>query len=172
MDSVWMEHALMLGRRAFTEDQLPVGAVIVMDGKIIGNGVRLHDTDTRLDHAEIQALRNAMKTLGAYYKNASKACIYTTLEPCIMCMGTILNCRIGKVIYALEDPYGGAVNIIHTPKEFLPPRHQVELPIVEKGVCREESRMIFEEYFRKTKNEFWKDNSKNPLYTLCMGESA
>ena len=98
-----MRRALELARRAQAEGEVPVGAVLVMDGKIAGEGwnrpIAAADPTA---HAEIQALRAAAAALGNY--RLTGATLYVTLEPCDMCLGAMFHARIGKVVFGAKDP--------------------------------------------------------------------
>ncbi|HTT07796.1 MAG TPA: tRNA adenosine(34) deaminase TadA [Gammaproteobacteria bacterium] len=112
MDSQhWMRHALELAQRAQVAGEVPVGAVIVKDDKIIGEGwnqpIASQDPTA---HAEIVALRAAARALGNY--RLSGATLYVTLEPCVMCAGAILNARVPRVVFGAYDPKAGAAGSI------------------------------------------------------------
>ncbi len=102
-----MAHALALAHRAADAGEVPVGAVIVRDEEIIGEGwnrpIGAHDASA---HAEIQALRDAGRRVGNY--RLPGATLYVTLEPCVMCAGAIIHARIERVVYAAADPKAGA----------------------------------------------------------------
>ena len=106
-DSRWMEYALGLAHQAEAMGEVPVGAVIVADGEIIGEGcnnpIAGHDPTA---HAEIQAIRDAGQRSGNY--RLQNATLYVTLEPCAMCAGAIVHARIDRVVYGAADPKGGA----------------------------------------------------------------
>ena len=105
-DHRWMRHALELAHRAQGEGEVPVGAVLVMDGKVIGEGwnrnIVLNDPSA---HAEILALRDAGARLVNY--RFPGATLYATLEPCAMCAGAIMHARISRVIYGARDAKTG-----------------------------------------------------------------
>jgi len=106
-DLFWMHQALALAERAANEGEVPVGAVVVRDGEILGEGwnrpIAAHDPTA---HAEIQALRAAAQRIGNYRLTGAE--LYVTLEPCPMCAGAIVHARIARVIYGAADPKGGA----------------------------------------------------------------
>lgn len=106
-DRAWMQHALGLAARAAAEGEVPVGAVVVRDGELLGEGwnrpIAAHDPTA---HAEIQALRAAAARVGNY--RLTGAALYVTLEPCPMCAGAIVHARIARVVYGAADPKGGA----------------------------------------------------------------
>lgn len=107
-DQQFIQHALMLAQKAETEGEVPVGAVIVFDNKIIAQGwnqpIQSHDPSA---HAEIIALRNAAKNIGNYrLKNTT---LYVTLEPCAMCVGAMIHARVDRLVFGATDPKAGAV---------------------------------------------------------------
>ncbi|MGD9409088.1 MAG: tRNA adenosine(34) deaminase TadA [Thiohalocapsa sp.] len=106
-DQAWMQQALRLAAMAAAEDEVPVGAVVVRDGEVLGEGwnrpIAAHDPTA---HAEIQALRAAAARVGNYRLTGAE--LYVTLEPCPMCAGAIVHARIARVIYGAPDPKGGA----------------------------------------------------------------
>jgi len=98
-----MRRALELARRAEDEGEVPVGAVVVADGRIIGEGWnRTISANDPTAHAEIQALRAASSALQNY--RLTGATLYVTLEPCEMCLGAVFHARIGRVVYGAKDP--------------------------------------------------------------------
>ena len=106
-DLKFMKLALELAKKAELKNEVPVGALIVQDGKIIGRGMNTSISDyDPTSHAEINAIREAAKAIKNYrLKNCS---IYVTLEPCAMCVGAIQHARIEKIIYGARDPKTGA----------------------------------------------------------------
>lgn len=102
-----MREALVLAREAAALDEVPVGAVVVQDGVIVGRGfnrpIGLHDPTS---HAEIMALRDAAKNLGNYRLPGCE--LFVTLEPCVMCSGAIFHARIARVVFGARDPKTGA----------------------------------------------------------------
>jgi len=110
-DQHWMRHALALAARAADEGEVPVGAIVVRDGEVLGEGwnrpIAAHDPTA---HAEIQALRAAAAHIGNYRLTGAE--LYVTLEPCPMCAGAIVHARIARVIYGAADPKGGACGSI------------------------------------------------------------
>jgi tRNA(adenine34) deaminase len=107
-DQHYMRAALRLARAAGDADEVPVGAVVVLDGKIVGRGrnrpVERHDPSA---HAEILALRSAGRRVGNY--RLSGATLYVTLEPCAMCAAAILHARVSRLVFGAWDPRAGAV---------------------------------------------------------------
>lgn len=119
IDIEFMQQALVLASLAASNGEVPVGAIVVKDGEIIGRGsnapIRLHDPTA---HAEIQALRQAATHLGNY--RMVDCTLYVTLEPCAMCSGAIQHARITKLVYGASDPKTGAcgsvINLMAEPK--------------------------------------------------------
>lgn len=107
-DNVWMKRAIELAKRAADQGEVPVGAVLVSEKQIIGEGfncsIGQHDPTA---HAEIVAMRNASKALGNY--RLPNTTLYVTLEPCIMCAGAMIHARIGRLIHGALDPKAGAI---------------------------------------------------------------
>ena len=106
-DEAWMADALLLARRAASEEEVPIGAVIVRNGEIIGRGwnqnITLNDPSA---HAEIMAMRDAGKTIGNY--RLTGCSLYVTLEPCPMCAGAMIHARLARIVYGATDPKTGA----------------------------------------------------------------
>lgn len=104
-DAQFMRRALELALR--TEDEVPVGAVVVLDGRVVGEGWnRPVSTQDPSSHAEIEAMRAAGKATGNY--RLTGATLYVTLEPCVMCVGAAFHARIARVVYGAPDPKTGA----------------------------------------------------------------
>ncbi|HEY1076346.1 MAG TPA: tRNA adenosine(34) deaminase TadA [Fontimonas sp.] len=107
-----MRHALLLARRAQQQGEVPVGAVVTFQGRIVGEGwnrpIAEHDPSA---HAEMIALRAAAKRIGNY--RLTDTTLYVTLEPCVMCAGAIVHARVGTLVYGASDPKAGAVNSVY-----------------------------------------------------------
>jgi tRNA(adenine34) deaminase len=106
-DEKWMGEALALARFAGSEGEVPVGAIVVSEGRVVGKGsnapIGLHDPSA---HAEIQALRQAAVALGNY--RLAGCSLFVTLEPCAMCAGAIMHARIARLVFGATDPKTGA----------------------------------------------------------------
>jgi tRNA(adenine34) deaminase len=145
-----MRIALEEARRAGEEGEVPIGAVLVSEGEVIGRGrnlpVALSDPTA---HAEIQALREGAARIGNYRLPGST--LYVTLEPCIMCAGAILQARVGRLVFGAEDSKGGAVSSLYSLLEDSRLNHRVE---VTAGVLQEECRELLRRFFqdRRQKN--------------------
>jgi len=153
-----MRIALEEARRAGEEGEVPIGAVLVSEGEVIGRGrnrpIALSDPTA---HAEIQALREGGMRVGNYRLPGST--LYVTLEPCIMCAGAILQARIGGLVFGNEDPKGGAVSSLYSLLEDSRLNHRVE---VTSGVLQEECRELLQRFFReRRKNIFSTEGKKN-----------
>lgn len=108
MDKKFMNVALKEADKAFTKDEVPIGAVIVKDNKIIARAHNLRETkQLSTAHAEIIAIQKACKKLGTW--RLEDCTLYVTLEPCPMCAGAILQSRIERVVYGAIDPKGGSI---------------------------------------------------------------
>lgn len=138
-----MARAFALARAAAAEGEVPVGAVVVKDGRIIGEGANAprarHDPTA---HAEIQAIRAAAAALGD--ERLTGCDLWVTLEPCAMCAGAIAHARIARLYYAADDPKGGAVE--HGPRLFSHPtlHHR---PEVYGGIMVAESAALLRAFF-------------------------
>ena len=149
LDIFWMQYALDLAKRAESEGEVPVGAVVVYEEQVIGEGWNrpIIDNDPTA-HAEIVALRNAAKRINNY--RLLDTTLYVTLEPCIMCSGAIIHSRVKRVVYGAQDPKAGAVesafNILGS--DCL--NHQVN---VDKGVMATECGQLLSDFFRKKRKE-------------------
>lgn len=147
-DLKWMRHAIALAKRGEGEGEVPVGAVIVKDNEIVGEGwnqpVGKHDPSA---HAEIVALRAAGQSLNNY--RLLETTLYVTLEPCAMCAGAIMHARVGRVVFGAKDPKAGAagsvVNLFVEEKL----NHHVT---IEGGLLDEECGSLLTEFFRSRRN--------------------
>ena len=110
-DVRWMQRALELARHAASQGEVPVGAVVVLDGREIGSGYNapISACDPTA-HAEIRALRDAAARVGNY--RLVGATLYVTLEPCTMCVGATVHSRVSRIVYGAVEPKGGAVQSI------------------------------------------------------------
>lgn len=144
-DNKFMQRALEEARLAAASGEAPIGAVVVSaEGELLaaaGNApIGSHDPT---GHAEIRAMREAAARLDNY--RLSSATLYVTLEPCAMCAGAISHARIAKLVFAAEDPKGGAV--LHGPKFFEQPTCHWH-PEIARGPYAEESAAMLREFFR------------------------
>ncbi|TMA90050.1 MAG: tRNA adenosine(34) deaminase TadA [Deltaproteobacteria bacterium] len=145
MDETFMAEALAEARLAAAEGEVPIGAVLVADGRIAGRGrnarERLHDPTA---HAEILALQEASRALGRWRLTGST--MYATLEPCPMCAGALVNARVDRLVYAVADPKAGAVDTLFDILRDPRLNHRVE---VASGVLAEECGALLSGFFRQ-----------------------
>ena len=147
-DELYMAEALSLAGKAEECDEVPVGAVIVRDGKIIARAYNRRQTDKRATaHAEILAIEEACRNLGGW--RLPGAVLYVTLEPCPMCAGAAVNARVERVVYGASDIRFGALGSLINLAE-LPLNHR---PLVTSGVMADECRNILSEYFRRKRKK-------------------
>ena len=139
----FMRLALDEARRGRDLGEVPVGAIVVADGAVVGAGFNqpIRSVDPTA-HAEIMALRAAAQSLGNYRLPGSA--LYATVEPCLMCVGAIVHARVATVVYSVADPKGGAVRSLLDP-EALPLNHRFE---VIEGVLLEQCRELLQEFCR------------------------
>jgi tRNA(adenine34) deaminase len=123
--------------------EVPVGAIVVLEGEVMGRGYnRPIGASDPTAHAEILALREAGRARGNY--RLPGATLYATVEPCLMCVGAILHARVATVVYGVADPKGGAVRSLLDPNA-LPLNHRFEAV---EGVLAEECRRLLQGFFR------------------------
>lgn len=147
-DEEYMREALALAREAASLGEVPVGAVAVWDGKIVGRGMNRRETGKNaLCHAEIAAIDEACRTLGGW--RLWKCDLYVTLEPCPMCAGAIINARVRRVVYGAKDLKNGSCGSVTNLFE-LPFNHRPELV---SGVLEEECGAVLTEFFRELREK-------------------
>jgi tRNA(Arg) A34 adenosine deaminase TadA len=144
-DAQFMRIAIEEAKRAGEEGEVPIGAVLVSGGEVIGRGrnrpVALSDPTA---HAEIQALRQGAARRGNYRLPGST--LYVTVEPCVMCAGAALQARLGRLVFGTEDPKSGAVSSLFSLLADPRLNHRVE---VDSGVLREECRELLQRFFQE-----------------------
>ncbi len=143
-DQEYMTHALAVARKAAEAGEVPVGAVLVRDEKIIaaaGNEVIARHDPT--GHAEIRVLRRAALEIGNY--RLPETTLYVTLEPCLMCIGAIIHARIQRLVYGATDPKGGAACSLYPIASDARLNHRLE---VTSGVLASSCSEILKEFFR------------------------
>jgi tRNA(adenine34) deaminase len=139
----FMRMALAEASQAIAAGEVPIGAVVVRDGGVIGRG--FNQSIARSDasaHAEIVALRDAGRAAANY--RLPEATLYVTIEPCLMCVGAIVHARIASVVFGAADPKGGAIRSILDPAT-LPLNHRFSAA---EGVLADECRELVQEFFR------------------------
>jgi tRNA(adenine34) deaminase len=143
-DEIWMRAALLQAERARAVGEVPVGAVIVGNGAIVGEGfnqpIGSHDATA---HAEVVAIRDAGRRLGNY--RLSGATVYVTIEPCQMCVGAMIHARISRVVYGTPEPKAGAIESAMRAHEHPALNHRLEAT---GGVLETECRAVMQEFFK------------------------
>lgn len=142
-DQRWMQHALLLARRAAQADEVPVGAVVVLNDEVIGEGWnRPISTCDPCAHAEILALRDAGRALQSY--RLIGATLYVTLEPCAMCAGAMIHARIARLVFGAADPKSGACGSVLDVTGCAALNHRI---VVDGGVVGADSGQLLKEFF-------------------------
>lgn len=157
-DVKWMQQALLLAKQGAALGEVPVGAILVHNQQIIGQGfnepIGRHDATA---HAEIVALREACKRL-ENYRLPLQTTLYVTLEPCTMCIGALIHARVGRLVYAASEPRAGMVGSqMNLPTQPFY-NHNIQ---VHKGLCCEPSSQMLKHFFRERRRAAKK--SKNTV---------
>jgi tRNA(adenine34) deaminase len=149
LDSDFMREALAEAQKAFQLDEVPIGAVVVKNGEIIGRGHNLRERrkDPTL-HAEIIAIRQAAAALGGW--RLTDCDLYVTIEPCPMCAGAILQARIRRIVFGARDPKAGCAGSLYNLLEDPRFNHRAE---VAEGILKGPCSLIIKEYFRQKRNK-------------------
>lgn len=144
----YMRRALELAREAAAAGEVPVGCVIVREGRIVGEGRnRREEKQSAASHAEMEAIAQANAALGSWRLDGCT--LYVTLEPCPMCTGAILNARVSRVFYGARDPAMGACgSVINLCMEDFPNR-----PALVGGILAEECQALLTAFFRNLRKE-------------------
>jgi tRNA(adenine34) deaminase len=143
-DLRFMEAALALAREARERQEVPVGAVVAMDGAIVGRGYNqpIGASDPTA-HAEIVAMRDAARRLGNY--RLTGATLYVTIEPCQMCVGAMIHARIARVVYGTPEPKAGAIESAMRAHEHPSLNHRL---MATGGVLGDECRALMQQFFQ------------------------
>lgn len=151
-----MQHALELARQGGALGEVPVGAVLVVNGSIVGEGfnapISRHDPTA---HAEVLALRDAAARIGNY--RLENSTLYVTLEPCTMCVGALVHARVAKVIYAAAEPKAGS---LRSARRQLESGYYNHVFVFEGGLLAEEAGNMLSDFFRRRRAE--QKNSNKP----------
>lgn len=149
LDEKYMSIALKEAQKAAILDEVPVGAVIVKDGKILAKGHNLREkSNDPTSHAEVNAIRKACKKENSW--RLEGATIYVTIEPCSMCAGTLLQCRIDRIVYGADDPKGGA---IHSSLELFSSKNINHHPKIVGGILKDECSALITSYFKSKRTK-------------------
>ena len=145
LDQKYMQMALAEARKAYQRAEVPIGAVVVCDDRVVGRGFNLREqTQDPTSHAEIIALKEAAKEQASW--RLENCQLYVTLEPCPMCAGAILQSRLKRLVYAADDPKAGAVKSLYQLLGDNRFNHQVE---VVSGVMEAEAAQLLKDFFRE-----------------------
>ena len=160
-----MSLALNEAGAAYDRGEFPVGCVVVQDGRVVAAGSRKGTAPgvkraSELDHAEMRALRCLEEEIDDF--SPSRAVLYCTMEPCLMCFAAIVLAGIKTVVYAYEDVMGGGTSCDFS---VMPPLYSRSGMTVVPGVCRSDSLDLFVKFFQKKDNEYWR-NSLLEAYTF------
>lgn len=149
VDEYWMEQALLLAKKAAEQGEVPVGALVVCDNRIVAEGWNqpISSCDP-CAHAEVLALRSAAKVLNNY--RLPGCTLYVTLEPCAMCVGAIVHARIDRVVFGALEPKAGAVCSQHTLLDHPAMNYRVQH---QGGVCAEACGAVMSEFFAHRRAE-------------------
>jgi tRNA(adenine34) deaminase len=143
-DEVWMEEALRAAQRALEAGEVPVGAVVVCGGRILGRGWNRNITDSDpTAHAEIVALREAGANVGNH--RLAECDLFATIEPCPMCAGAMVHARIKRLVYGADDPKAGAVHSVMQVLNHPQLNHKVE---VRSGVLAGRCAELLQTFFK------------------------
>lgn len=158
MVEYYMKEALKEAKKAYKKEEVPIGAIIVKDGRIIARAHNLRETKKQAcAHAEILAIEKACKKLGAWRLEDCE--MYITLEPCVMCAGAIINARIKKIYIGAMDEKGGAVGSKINLMSDIKLNHTVE---IETGILKDECSQILKDFFKELRlGEKYNKNSNN-----------
>lgn len=168
VDIDFMRQALDLAREAAAQDEVPVGAVVVLDGEIIGQGfnqpIGRHDPTA---HAEVMALRDAAARMGNY--RLPGCTLYVTVEPCAMCAGAIQHARVARVVYGTVEPKTGACGSVVDLFAEARLNHHAE---VSGGVMAEDCAEIVSDFFRRRREEVRAAREQRQQTALCGDDDA
>lgn len=149
----YMKQAITQAKKAYANKDVPIGCVIVHEGKVIARGYNRRNVDkTTLAHAEIIAIKKASKVMGDW--RLEDCTMYVTLEPCQMCAGAIVQARIPKVVIGCMNPKAGCAGSIINLLDIKQFNHQVE---IERGVLEEDCSLMMKSFFKELR-ESKKDN--------------
>lgn len=148
-DEEYMELAINEAKKAQQIDEVPIGAIIVHDDKVIASGYNIRENvQQTLSHAELVAIQKANEKVGSW--RLEDCTLYVTLEPCPMCAGAILQSRIPRVVYGAADPKAGCVGSLMNLLEDQRFNHQVE---VRNGVLEEDCSGLLKDFFRQLRKK-------------------
>ena len=148
-DELWMEEALRAAQRALDINEVPVGAVVVCENRVVGRGWNRNISDRDpTAHAEVVALREAGSIIGNH--RLEQCQLFATIEPCAMCAGAIVHARLKRLVYGADDPKAGAVHSVMKVLNHPQLNHQLE---VRGGVLAGRSSELLQTFFRSKRSE-------------------
>ena len=160
-DKKYMRLALKEAELAYKRDEYPVAAVLAIDGKLIGKGINsLVSSSEGITHAEMNLIKMYSSLIIKSRSEGKTVVLYTTLEPCLMCLGTSVLHKISKIVYASKDPDGGATNLF---KKKLTGYYARKWPMIEGGLYQRESYVLLMKFLDKQTSPGWiavRDNLK------------
>jgi tRNA(adenine34) deaminase len=155
-DEKFMQMALVEAKKAAAFGEVPIGAVIVRNGEVVGRGYNLRErAKDPTAHAELLAVKQASETLGGW--RLIGCTLYVTLEPCPMCAGAIVQSRIDRVVYGVSDPKAGCAGTLMNLLQEERFNHQVE---VTSGILAEECSVILKDFFRELRERQRRNKAK------------
>ncbi len=153
MDRHWMREAIQEAEKAAQIGEVPIGAIIVRDGTVVGRGHNLRETSKDpTAHAEILALREASRTLGGW--RLINTTMYVTLEPCPMCAGALVQARVKRLVFGARDPKAGCVGTLMNLVDFPAFNHRLQ---VTEGVMEEECALLLKQFFQSLRRKKTED---------------
>lgn len=148
-DETYMEIAITEAKKALEIDEVPIGAIVIYDDRIVGRGYNLKERDSDpTAHAEIIALQDAARNLQSW--RLDKCDLYVTIEPCPMCAGAIVQARIKRLVFGAFDPKAGATGSLYNIVEDQRLNHQVSE--VKGGVLAGKSQGLMKDFFKQLRN--------------------
>lgn len=144
-DKTWMKLALREAQKAARKDEVPVGAVAIRDGKVLARAHNIREaTHNPLGHAELLLLQKLSKKMKSW--RLLDITLYVTLEPCVMCMGALLQSRIARLVFGAMDPKAGACGSLFDLSQDKRLNHRIE---VQKGILAHEAAQLLSHFFQK-----------------------
>lgn len=148
-DEKFMKEAVRQAKKAYALNEVPIGCVIVREGKIIGRGYNRRNTDkSTLAHAELTAIKKAMRVIGDWRLEGCS--LYVTLEPCPMCAGAIVQARIPRVVAACMNPKAGCAGSVVNLLQMKGLNHQAEF---QHGILEAECSIMLKQFFRELREQ-------------------
>ncbi len=148
-DEIYMREALKEAKKAYQKQEIPVGAIIVYQDKIIARAHNTRVTEKQVfTHAEIKAINKACKKINSWV--LEDCTIYVTLEPCMMCTGALLQSRIKRIVYATNEPKHGVIESIDQVLDNHKLNHHIEIT---KGILQEEASQLLKNFFHELRQK-------------------